>query len=246
MPERDGLETLLTVRRISPLTRVAIMSGRGSQFDYLEAGLKLGADAAVSKPIERAHLISVLKRLKPVTTISNDQRRTTRLSTHIEGQMFEPASWKSTPCCVLNLSEGGALVECAEDGQVDQEVVLHVAHFGRFEATVAHCSASFMGLSFKAGEAERNRLKEMLKVYAERGMAPFAPIRRRPRITAGGKTSMRFASDRENLCDVLDISPDSISLKTAERPSIGEILYVGGIRGRVIRHHAEGISLLFE
>jgi hypothetical protein len=124
--------------------------------------------------------------------------------------------------------------------------VLHVAHFGRFEATVAHRAASFMGLGFKAGEAERNRLKEMLKVYAERGMAPFAPINKCPRITAGGKAAIRFASEQENLCDVLDISPHSISLKMAERPALGEILYVGGVRGRVIRHHAEGISLLFE
>ena len=245
MPERDGLETLLTARRISPQTRVAIMSGHCGQFDYLEAGLKLGADAAVRKPIGPANLISLLRRLEPVKDAPDERRRTTRVSTHLEGQLFDPASWRSAPCCIVNLSEGGALVECAEHAQMDQEVVLHIANFGRFEATMAHRSTSLVGLSFKAGEAERNRLKEMLKVYAERGTAPSAPVRK-PHIRADGKVSVRLAPDRESLCDVLDISPEGVSLKTAARPSFGEIVRVGEIRGRVIRHHAEGISLLFE
>jgi len=172
MPERDGLETLLIARRISPQTRVAIMSGHCGQFDYLEAGLKLGADEAVRKPIQPAKLISIIKRLETIGVGHDERRRAPRVTTNLEGQIFDPASWKSTPCRVLNLSEGGALVECAECEEFDSEIVLHVAHFGRFEANVAHRSMSLAGLRFKAGEAERNQLKEMLKVYTERGVGP--------------------------------------------------------------------------
>ena len=246
MPERDGLETLLTARRISPKTRVAVMSGHCGHFDYLEAGLKLGADEAVRKPILPSELISVMRRLKPVAAGHDDRRRASRVSTRLDGQIFDPLTWKSLPCRVLNLSEGGALVECAGHEEFASEIVLHVAHFGRFEARVAHRSTSLAGLSFKAGEAGRNRLKDMLKAYAERGAVAAPAIRKHPRIRADGKVSVQFLPAGENLCDVLDISPEGVSLKTDVRPPLGDIVRVGEIRGRVTRHHAQGIALLFE
>jgi CheY-like chemotaxis protein len=246
MPERDGLETLLIARRISPKTRIVVMSGRSGSFDYLDAALKLGADAVIHKPATPSELLSVLSRLDLArANLPNERRRAPRLKTDLEGQIFNPVDWQSTPCRVLNLSEGGALIACAGHALPDQPLVLYVANFGRFEATVAHRSEHLAGLQFKTGEAKLNRLKETLKIYAEHGVVAVATMRKYPRVKTAGKILMVRESGREISCDVLDISPDGVSLKTAVRPPVGEIVRVGKTRGRIVRHHDDGVALQF-
>ena len=52
MPEKDGLETLMEIRRGSPKCRILAMSGapRTSVMDPLSVALKLGAVASLAKP----------------------------------------------------------------------------------------------------------------------------------------------------------------------------------------------------
>jgi DNA-binding response OmpR family regulator len=52
MPEKDGLETLMEIRRNSPHARIIAMSGapRTKVMDPLSVALKLGAVASLAKP----------------------------------------------------------------------------------------------------------------------------------------------------------------------------------------------------
>lgn len=52
MPEKDGLETLMDIRRGSPKARIIAMSGapRTNVMDPLSVALKLGAVASLAKP----------------------------------------------------------------------------------------------------------------------------------------------------------------------------------------------------
>ena len=52
MPEKDGLETLMEIRRSSPNCRIIAMSGapRTNVMDPLSVALKLGAVASLAKP----------------------------------------------------------------------------------------------------------------------------------------------------------------------------------------------------
>jgi len=57
MPRKEGIETLLALRRIEPMIRIIAMSGGGSdQGLYLKAALALGADATLQKPFNVAEL----------------------------------------------------------------------------------------------------------------------------------------------------------------------------------------------
>src|SRR4051794_35306425 len=53
IPDKDGLETLIAVRAHFPGVRVVVMSGGGTRegVDFLHAARKLGADAALRKPV---------------------------------------------------------------------------------------------------------------------------------------------------------------------------------------------------
>ena len=44
---------------------------------------------------------------------------------------------------------------------------------------------------------------------------------------------------------MLDISLDGVSLRTRVRPPVGEIVNLGRARGRVVKHHPEGVTIQY-
>jgi DNA-binding response OmpR family regulator len=67
MPEKDGLETLMEIRRGSPGARIIAMSGapRSAVMDPLAVALKLGAVASLAKPFTPAEFLDYIKEFLP-------------------------------------------------------------------------------------------------------------------------------------------------------------------------------------
>jgi CheY-like chemotaxis protein len=65
MPQKEGLETLLELRRRFPSTPVYVMSGGGtrSKHDFLAVAEKFGATGILRKPITPADLIKLIEML---------------------------------------------------------------------------------------------------------------------------------------------------------------------------------------
>ena len=63
MPDKDGLETLLEIKKRFPGMRVVVMTGGGqrARFDFLSAAAKFGADGVVKKPISPGELIKMME-----------------------------------------------------------------------------------------------------------------------------------------------------------------------------------------
>ena len=63
MPEKDGIECLLEIKRANPDAKVIAMSGGGVlERDYiLEVAKKLGADAVLAKPFTQQELGAVIE-----------------------------------------------------------------------------------------------------------------------------------------------------------------------------------------
>ena len=68
MPVQDGIETILTMRRERPDARIVAMSGRGAvgDADYIDIATRLGADAALPKPLESSKLMAAVQGLMAV------------------------------------------------------------------------------------------------------------------------------------------------------------------------------------
>ena len=66
MPDIDGIELLLQLRKINPDVKVIVMSGgnKGHADAYLHMADKLGANAVLSKPFELAELMQEIKKLE--------------------------------------------------------------------------------------------------------------------------------------------------------------------------------------
>jgi len=66
MPDIDGIELLLQLRKTNPDVKVIVMSGgnRGHADAYLHMADKLGANAVLSKPFELEELMQAIKKLQ--------------------------------------------------------------------------------------------------------------------------------------------------------------------------------------
>lgn len=65
MPEKDGIETTIALRKAYPEVKIIAISGggRASNFDFLEFAKKMGAHAVLQKPIRMAELLEQVTRL---------------------------------------------------------------------------------------------------------------------------------------------------------------------------------------
>jgi DNA-binding NtrC family response regulator len=64
MPEKEGIETIMEMRRLAPGTRIVAMSGGGrtGNVEFLQMAEKLGAAATLRKPIRLAEFYETLER----------------------------------------------------------------------------------------------------------------------------------------------------------------------------------------
>jgi DNA-binding NtrC family response regulator len=65
MPEKEGMETLMTFLKEFPGTKVIVMSGGGTKkgVDYLKVAVELGASKSFSKPFDPQKLAAAVREL---------------------------------------------------------------------------------------------------------------------------------------------------------------------------------------
>jgi DNA-binding response OmpR family regulator len=68
MPERDGLETIMALRRGRAPLKILVISGCGQTLgsEYMQIARHLGADYSLPKPFTRVELLAVVARLLDV------------------------------------------------------------------------------------------------------------------------------------------------------------------------------------
>jgi len=65
MPEKEGLETVMELRRDFPEVKIIAISGGGfvNPDEYLHLAAKLGAQLTLAKPFERDELLAAVEKL---------------------------------------------------------------------------------------------------------------------------------------------------------------------------------------
>ena len=68
MPEKEGIQTLLEIRKEDPNAKVIAMSGGGrtSNMRILDVATAMGANATLAKPFELEELLTVVRRWLPL------------------------------------------------------------------------------------------------------------------------------------------------------------------------------------
>ncbi|MBD3344734.1 MAG: response regulator [Chitinivibrionales bacterium] len=63
MPEKEGIETIVSLRAEYPEVKIIAVSGAASSDIYLQSAGKLGADAIIQKPFDRKKLLHTVEDL---------------------------------------------------------------------------------------------------------------------------------------------------------------------------------------
>ncbi len=174
-----------------------------------------------------------------------ERRRFRRVRVDLTGRLFVPADSRECHCKIVDLSPGGASLECDLVLEMDTQVVLYVDGFGRLEGTVARVEGQDFGVSFNCTAMKRERIAEQLILFMNSALIDESEMRRHDRTPTKGIARFTRADGQFVACEVMDLSVSGVSLKTDVRPPIGEFVLIGQMAGRVARHHEHGIGIEF-
>ena len=156
-----------------------------------------------------------------------------------------PGSGEETTCTVLDLSPGGAQIDCSLSLEMGSQAVLYVNGFGRFEGTIVRREDKLSGIRFTSSALKRERTAEQLTLFMNHELVEGTELRRHDRAPTKGLTRFTRVDGQIVPCEVLDLSMSGISVKTDIKPPIGEFVLIGQMAGRIARHHDEGIGIEF-
>jgi hypothetical protein len=174
-----------------------------------------------------------------------ERRRFRRVRVDLGGRLFTPGDGQEARCIIVNLSPGGAAVECEIMPTQGTQVVLYVDGFGRFEGTTVRREGPGFGVSFVCTPAKRERTAEQLTLFLNKALVDESVLRRHERTHQKGFAKFTRADGQIVNCEVMDISVGGVSLKSEVRPPLGEFVLIAGIAGRIARHHENGIGIEF-
>jgi len=187
-----------------------------------------------------------MKDVEPVIARAKaERRRFRRVRVDLTGRLFVPADSRECHCKIVDLSPGGASLECDLVLESGTQVVLYVDGFGRLEGTLVRTDSSDFGVRFNCTAAKRERIAEQLILFMNRELLDESEMRRHDRTPTKGIARFTRADGQFVACEVMDLSVSGVSLKTDVRPPIGEFVLIGQMAGRVARHHEHGIGIEF-
>jgi PilZ domain len=188
----------------------------------------------------------------PVTTNSNvarhpsdDREEYESASPALAGKMFVPAEDMALDCQIIILSAEGARIQCEAPAPPNTRVVLYIDGFGRFEGVTTRYIRNELGLRFVCPEERRQKLLHDIAAFINGQATCATELRRHVRTPSISFGYFVPPSGESVSCEVLDISSQGMSLRTKGRPPIGEVVNFGCTKGRVVRHHKNGIAIQF-
>jgi PilZ domain-containing protein len=183
--------------------------------------------------------------LKIIARALKDRRRFRRVQLAITGRLYIPGTEEETNCTVEDISPGGVSVSCELQREPKGQVIIYFDKLGRFEGPIARVRHGSFAIRFSCSAQRREKLADRLTLELNRHLLTGTDLRRFGRTKATSPTSAhftRFTGERV-ACEMIDLSPTGVSLRTKVKPAVGEHLLIGNRAARVVRHHPEGIAI---
>ena len=177
--------------------------------------------------------------------LSDDRAEYERVRTALAGKMFVPTEDMTLDCQIVNLSAGGARIQCEAPPPRHIRVVLYIEGFGRFEAITTRYVRDELGLRFVGTEEKRQRLLQDIASFINGGVTRATQLRRHVRtastsfgyfVPSSGEFCLLQCTERLIARDVASNERTSSHWRDRE---------FGCTRGRVVRHHENGIAIQF-
>ena len=183
---------------------------------------------------------------KPVFDPRKDRRSNERPTVAVKGTIFFPDREYEEQCAVVDLSPDGAGLKATFSAASGEPLILFIGGLGRFEGKIVWRDRLRVGVQFRYSETKRARVAELIAAYLEFGSVSATAVRKTTRL--GGKAgwhSFMRASGEKIVCEIVDMALSGASLKTDERPDVGETVFFGRTNALVVRHTDCGIAVTF-
>ncbi len=150
------------------------------------------------------------------------------------------------PCQIQNMSPGSASLVTPNVGEVGERVIAYIDHIGRLDGKIIRNIDNGFAMSFRATEKKRDKMAAKLTWLANRHELNLAEDRRHERVVPTIKSSkIKLEDGRGYEVRIVDLSLSGAALQIDVRPAIGTLLWLGTMRGRVVRHFDDGIAIEF-
>jgi hypothetical protein len=149
------------------------------------------------------------------------------------------------PCQVKEISSDGAIFVAATVPPAGQAVVAYIEELGRVEAVSGEPVTGGFSVSFSATGARRDRLVSKIEWMKKREIGG-SENRRHPRYEPREKASQITLPDgRVYPVEVIDISVSGAAFKSDIMPSVGTLMLLGRMKGKVVRYLETGVAIEF-
>lgn len=150
------------------------------------------------------------------------------------------------PCQVVDMSPGNVLLRADRIGELGERIIAYIDHVGRVEGVITRTVEDGFAMTIVASERKKDKLAAQLTWLANKHELDLPEDRRHERIEPRNPISvMRLPDGREYQCRIIDLSLSGASVETSVRPALGLEVFLGTMRGQVVRHFDEGIAIEF-
>jgi hypothetical protein len=180
---------------------------------------------------------------RPIPKIIPDRRKYRRIAVSLQGR-FMPEDKQEYPCEVINMSAGGMALLAPVSCQPGERIVAYLDNLGRLEGTVARTFEGGFAVELTVSAQKRERISNLLTWHVNRELGGEERQHERvaPRIAA---QKLILPNGDVHDCRVIDVSLSGASIATTVKPPLESVVVLGRLRGRVVRHHDQGLAIQF-
>lgn len=150
------------------------------------------------------------------------------------------------PCQVQSMSSGSATLITPHVGVVGERIIAYVDHVGRLEGKILRVFNGGFAMTVNATSHKRDKLAAKITWIANRHELSLPEDRRHERIApTNNGTEIKLEDGRRYEVRIIDLSLSGAAIEMSVRPAIGTLMWLGNMRGRVVRHFDEGIAIEF-
>jgi len=184
--------------------------------------------------------------LDDLKQIDNDQRKYRRVKVQLAGR-FMRQDQKEFPCHTNDVSAGGVSFSSAASCEPGEHVVAYMEEIGRVEGVVVRQFEGGFAIALQASTYKREKIIASLTWLLNRHELQGADSRRHQRTVPGDKkTTMRLESGDEIIASVLDLSLGGARVALEAELDVGEVVFLGKSRGKVVRIDEESVAIRFD
>jgi hypothetical protein len=177
--------------------------------------------------------------------LPSDRRRFRRVPIRVLGR-FMSEDKEEYPCQVVNMSAGGMAMLTPVQCQDGERIVAYLDNFGRIEGVVVRAIDGGFAVRIAASQYKREKIANLLTWLINRESLGLTEERKHERVVPRNPVSKLILPNGEVLeCRVIDVSLSGASIAINKKPEAGTEVILGRMRGRVVRHHDQGLAIQF-